>query len=132
MRPLQSDAAHEATRRAVEAFLDESIHDSGVSLQDELVERDRQNAVLAEPTSYVRPFWNDMYLRGRYPLPINSNPAIGIAPPLDASTKTQQRCAADLTCRFAQFKDQKNKGPANCYTKIKQNTGKTVAENMVP
>lgn len=45
--------------------------EQGPSLQSELLRRDR----FFEHNSYVQKFWDKMYLGGRYPSPVNSNPA---------------------------------------------------------
>lgn len=60
VRPLHDDKAHKATTVAVHDFL----HGDGPTLHAELMERNRQAKLLNEKTSYVRPFWNDMYLQG--------------------------------------------------------------------
>ena len=104
VRALQNSEDHAKTCLAVEEFMKPGGR--GRIAAPRACGAKSQSALLAEPTSYVRPFWNDMYLRGRYPLPINSNPAIEIAPPLDLSARpklTQQNSAAELTARFAQF-----------------------------
>ena len=61
VRPLHDDIAHQATTIAVHDFLHGG---RGVTLHAELMERNRQAILLNEQTSYVRPFWNDMYLQG--------------------------------------------------------------------
>jgi carnitine O-acetyltransferase len=62
---------------------------------------DRQAIVLNEDTSYVRPFWNNMYLEGRYPIPINSNPVLIF--PIDSKHSSQESRAANVVHGFLQF-----------------------------
>lgn len=57
----------EATK-AVALFLEPG--GEGQALQEELLRRDSES----EGTSYIAPFWNDMYMRGRWPVSVHSNP----------------------------------------------------------
>jgi hypothetical protein len=98
VKPLQNASAHAATRAKVQDFLQKE----GLSLHAELTERNRQATLTNDmATSYIRPFWNDMYLQGRYPLPINSNPYLIF--PHDKARTTQEARAAHVVCGFAQF-----------------------------
>lgn len=65
----------QATEQAAKAFLEEQ----GPQLHEILTARDKLTSHLrkmGEGTSYVQPFWDHMYLGGRYPVNINSNPAL--------------------------------------------------------
>ena len=88
---------YERTVRVAHSFL----HNEGKELHLELLERDRLSRVANEKSSFVRPFWNDMYLCGRYPTPINSNPFFVLA--RDERNTTQATRAASLVCAFSQF-----------------------------
>ena len=67
----------------------------------------------AYPHSYIEPFWDDMYLAGPWPLPVNVNPFYllrdeedgggdaGYAPP--APGRAQARRAARVTCAIARW-----------------------------
>jgi len=51
--------------------------------------------------SYIQEIWEDMYLRGRWALPVNSNPfhelaSLGTSDPLDAAAAATTACAAWL------------------------------------
>jgi hypothetical protein len=97
VKPLQTVNHHKKTISVVKSFL----KGDGVILHSELSERNHQASIANLNTSYVRPFWNDMYLKGRYPVPINSNPYL-IFPP-DKIHQTQASRAANVVCGFAQF-----------------------------
>ena len=94
VRPLATPAEFAATKACVADFL----AGPGPRLQAELKERDRQD----ETTSYIKPFWDDMYLGGRYPIPINSNPGCGLSPD-PACEGDQARRSASLVCASAQW-----------------------------
>ena len=70
VKHLLSTEEYEVTKNVANDFL----LNEGKNLHEELLERNRQAILLNENTSFVRPFWNDMYLCGRYANPINSNP----------------------------------------------------------
>lgn len=97
VKHLLTNEEYEITIRVADAFL----HNEGKDLHLELLERDRLSRVANEKSSFVRPFWNDMYLCGRYPTPINSNPYFVLAK--DERNKTQATRAASLVCAFSQF-----------------------------
>ena len=104
VRPIQSAKDHAVTTKAIEVFASPGGY--GESLHCELAVRDRQSALAGESSSYVSPFWNKMYLQGRYELPINSNPVISMPHPFIHQADepwTQAECAAELTAAFAQF-----------------------------
>jgi hypothetical protein len=86
VRPLLDDAEYATTQAVVADFL---AHD-GARLQEKLLVHDQADL----STTYVKPFWDDMYLGGRYCLPINSNPFICLEP--DPLRKTQVARAANL------------------------------------
>lgn len=44
-----------------------------------MVEKD--SAQKGYPHSYIEKLWDDMYLEGRWSLPINSNPYLALKPP---------------------------------------------------
>ena len=118
VKPLQTKKAHSRTISVVNSFL----QNQGKTLHAELNERNQHSLLTKESTSYVRPFWNDMYLKGRYPLPINSNPYLIF--PKDPLHTTQESRAAFVACGFAQFwlakhqnrlpPDVNNNGTPNC------------------
>jgi carnitine O-acetyltransferase len=66
--PLVTPSQHTITRAIVSAALDEGSPLR--QLQHELVARDAK----ASDPSYVSAAWDNMYLDGRWPLAINSNP----------------------------------------------------------
>eukprot|EP00937_MAST-01D_sp_MAST-1D-sp2_P007548 g7548.t1 len=66
--PLLSADELSATRRAVSA--------SRAPLAALHAELERRRAAAGRTTSYVKPHWDDMYLGGRYAIPINSNPGL--------------------------------------------------------
>eukprot|EP00035_Acanthoeca_spectabilis_P007930 m.146460 g.146460 ORF g.146460 m.146460 type:complete len:635 (+) comp14145_c0_seq3:132-2036(+) len=88
LKPLLSTESHaEAAREAAEF---ERV--LGKDLQQQLkrsVEADRT-------TSYVKPFWDAMYLGGRYPVVINSNPFVAWHPHPDPTQQSQATRTAGL------------------------------------
>jgi hypothetical protein len=86
VHPLLSAEEFSETEKAVKAFQ----NGEGAALQSELCRIDSESPA----TSYVKGFWDDMYLGGRYPVPINSNPGLLIRD--DASKLTQASRAASL------------------------------------
>ena len=76
------------------------LHDpsQGPSLQAEL---ERQDQHFGPESSYVQRFWDDMYLGGRYPCPVNSNPAVLFA--TDPFHRTQVSRAASLAYGVARW-----------------------------
>eukprot|EP00611_Tribonema_gayanum_P024890 TRINITY_DN5571_c0_g5_i1.p1 TRINITY_DN5571_c0_g5~~TRINITY_DN5571_c0_g5_i1.p1 ORF type:complete len:330 (+),score=59.12 TRINITY_DN5571_c0_g5_i1:92-991(+) len=60
-------------------------HGEGAELHRRLVERDASDAAFQGgghyPHSYIERCWDDMYLEGRWALPINSNPVLVLQPP---------------------------------------------------
>ena len=77
----------ERTQEAVREF----ILNSGKSLHKEL---QRRREEYGTKSSYIKPFWDDMYLRGRYPVSIHSNPAVMMN--FDDNHKSQSARAASL------------------------------------
>jgi len=63
----------------------------GPTLHEELKKRRERHGTSA---SYVKPFWDDMYLGGRYPVPIHSNPAVMLN--FDRNHETQSSRASSL------------------------------------
>ena len=92
LRPLLEPAELAAAGANAQDFL----FGPGPRLQAELEARD----AAAPATSYVKPFWDAMYLRGRYPVPINSNPFVAWEP--DPNQRTQLGRATSLV--FAMLK----------------------------
>ena len=97
VKHLLTKDEYERTVRVAHSFL----HNEGKELHLELLERDRLDRLANKKSSFVRPFWNDMYLCGRYPTPINSNPFFVLA--RDERYTTQATRAASLVCAFSQF-----------------------------
>ena len=97
VKHLLSTEEYEVTKNVANDFL----LNEGKNLHEELLERNRQAILLNENTSFVRPFWNDMYLCGRYANPINSNPFFVLD--WDARNTTQAKRASSLVCAFTQF-----------------------------
>ncbi|CAM9584039.1 unnamed protein product [Chrysoparadoxa australica] len=83
LRPLASDEEMgEAERIASEMMVEE-----GPSLQAELIQLDQAQAERGGyPHSYIESYWDDMYLEGRWALPINSNPYLVLADPPSPNT----------------------------------------------
>ena len=102
-RAISTDAEFEVTSACVRSF----VTGDGALLQAELFERNRHgwsSSATSEHTSYVKPFWSNMYLGGRYPVPINSNPAIGLAPDPTLPVHGKQAVrAATLICASASW-----------------------------
>jgi hypothetical protein len=86
VHPMLTEAEYEETKRVVGDFVQ-----SGQHLQEKLIARDADSPL----TSYVKPFWDHMYLGGRYPVPINSNPGLLLSD--DPGKRTQAGRAASLT-----------------------------------
>jgi hypothetical protein len=83
------------------AAIDDFLSGAGPKLDTELRRRD----AAAPNTSYVKPFWDKMYLGGRYPVPINSNPFIAFEPDRNPEKMNQASRAASLVfymCKFLQ------------------------------
>jgi hypothetical protein len=83
------------------AAVDDFSARTGPDLDAEL--RRRNSA--SPGTSFVKPFWDRMYLGGRYPVPINSNPFIAFEPDKDPAKMNQGARAASLVfhmCKFLQ------------------------------
>eukprot|EP00126_Sphaerothecum_destruens_P014106 Sdes_comp24229_c0_seq1m22232 len=66
VKPLLTASEFETTQKSVDKFRQEE----GPKLHQQLLEFDSKN----KDTSYLSEVWFDMYLKGREPLPINSNP----------------------------------------------------------
>lgn len=102
--PLCTDPAElAATREAIEAF---GASPDALELQSILEQRDVEGAqyrTLGTATSYVRPFWNTMYLGGRYPVPINSNPAVHLKDLPQRTTLGQCGVAGNLAAAMARW-----------------------------
>jgi carnitine O-palmitoyltransferase 2 len=64
--PLLSPSEFDITKSIVEEF----SKNEGPNLHAQLLAKDTAN----NQTSFISEAWFDMYLRGRYPVPINSNP----------------------------------------------------------
>ena len=79
------------------------LHHEGKSLHAELKERNRLSTAQQLNTSYNKDFWNNMYLSGRYPLPINSNPFFRLKSDPTSVGKSQAQRAAKLVCAYTQF-----------------------------
>ena len=69
---LESIATEEEFARSVKVVRD-FARKEGPSLHEELKRRRERHGT---SSSYVKPFWDDMYLGGRYPVPVHSNPAV--------------------------------------------------------
>ena len=76
LKHLLSDEDYNIAERDAAAFLE----NEGRSLHAELKERNRMSTLQQLNTSWCRPFWDKMYLSGRYPVPINSNPFFHLKP----------------------------------------------------
>ena len=95
VRPLLSKEEFQTTQHLVEAFVHPKTG-AGTVLHAELQAREARAMALRalgkseidksvscggeNTVSFVQPFWEDMYLSGRYPLPINSNPGLLLQP----------------------------------------------------
>eukprot|EP00037_Helgoeca_nana_P033103 m.416677 g.416677 ORF g.416677 m.416677 type:complete len:661 (+) comp30061_c0_seq1:74-2056(+) len=100
--PLASPAELAQTRTAVAEF----ASNAGPRLQTILEERDSAGVDqrnLGTATSYVRPFWNAMYLSGRYPVNINSNPALLMKDLPQKGSLGQPGVAAVLTAAITRW-----------------------------
>eukprot|EP00002_Diphylleia_rotans_P013060 TRINITY_DN2541_c0_g1_i1.p1 TRINITY_DN2541_c0_g1~~TRINITY_DN2541_c0_g1_i1.p1 ORF type:complete len:615 (-),score=144.41 TRINITY_DN2541_c0_g1_i1:316-2160(-) len=95
VQPLVSKEAFEKTTKIAEDFL----KNEGPILQAKLEAYDRSRP----QSSYIAEFWDEMYLTGRYPVLINSNPYIILNP--SAKHNNQVSRAANLiksTCKFVE------------------------------
>jgi hypothetical protein len=98
LKHLLSDEDYNIAERDASAFLE----NEGRSLHAELKERNRMSTLQQLNTSWCRPFWDKMYLSGRYPVPINSNPFFHLKPDPVHGTSQAKR-AASLVCAYAQL-----------------------------
>ncbi|CAM9942210.1 unnamed protein product, partial [Ascophyllum nodosum] len=78
VEPLTRDRPGEATR--AKAVAGRFLKGDGATLHATVVKNDacRRSGY---PHSYVEKLWDDMYLEGRWSLPVNTNPYIAIQPP---------------------------------------------------
>ena len=75
LEPLMDGAELTAAFAAVDEFGGKE----GPEFNTDLTRRNQNSP----NTSYVKPFWDRMYLGGRYPVPINSNPSsLAMHPPV--------------------------------------------------
>eukprot|EP01137_Pigoraptor_chileana_P012842 Opistho-2@65649 len=99
VRPLVNDAQMEKTKAAVAEFLNgdgPELHNVVVKLANPDAENEKKY-----PFSYIEKFWDDMYLNGRWALPINSNPFFLLRPDTKR-TNIADRAASliEATTRF--------------------------------
>lgn len=97
-RSLVDASQHEATERTVKEALQPG---SGLRLlHQELTQADESRA----EASYIASAWDAMYLEGRWPLPLNSNPAFVVEESMfDPSVTTQVQRAARIIAATAHF-----------------------------
>jgi len=79
--PLLSGQELDSTKKVASEFL----KNEGPKLHKELVEKDARN----KHTSFISDIWFDMYLKGRYPVPINSNPFLMMRDDPDSKANEQ-------------------------------------------
>eukprot|EP00040_Diaphanoeca_grandis_P019710 m.104204 g.104204 ORF g.104204 m.104204 type:complete len:658 (-) comp27556_c0_seq1:244-2217(-) len=94
--PLGTPEQVSKTRQLADDF----VKGDGAKLQAILEQRNKEGEgqyMLGTASSFVMPFWNKMYLGGRYPLPINSNPIILIHDLPEKKSLGQVGVAAKLT-----------------------------------
>ena len=108
VRPLVTDAEFAATERAVASF--GAADGAGPRLDAALRRREAALArafaagalyshgghALPDATTWVRPFWDAMYLTGRYPVAVNSNPGLVLRPDPGPGGASQAARAASL------------------------------------
>lgn len=70
----------------------------GAELHREL---ERRRDDIGDGGSYVSPFWDEMYLSGRYPVAVHSNPSVSLLP--DPRHSDQRRRASELVCGLAKW-----------------------------
>lgn len=96
VEPLLSADEKEQTRRVVAEF----GAGEGLELHAALEKLDATDVYLPDRRalrgSWIEHFWDDMYLEGRYPVVINSNPFLTFKPDPVAERRTQARRAANL------------------------------------
>eukprot|EP01136_Pigoraptor_vietnamica_P038819 Opistho-1_new@687 len=99
VRPLVDDAQFEKTKAAVEAFATgdgPELHNVVVKLAQP--DADNWNKY---PFSYIEKFWDDMYLNGRWAVPINSNPFFLLRPdPKRTNMVDRAASLIEATTRF--------------------------------
>eukprot|EP00039_Didymoeca_costata_P009244 m.122053 g.122053 ORF g.122053 m.122053 type:complete len:658 (-) comp14415_c0_seq3:2294-4267(-) len=102
VKALATPAEFERTSHFVHTFQETS----GKLLQNILTNRNeliQERRDLGDATSYVRPFWDFMYLGGRYPVPINSNPVFIVNDLPDKATHGQAGAASALSFAMIQW-----------------------------
>lgn len=90
VKPLTADSPSDWARACSVAAVFQS--GDGLELHKKLVAMDHAAAIFQggghAPHSYIETFWDDMYLMGRWALPIHSNPYIALAPRPQGATTT--------------------------------------------
>jgi carnitine O-acetyltransferase len=99
LRPLLSPTQIREAEQAVGEF----IRGGGRALQAQLAAGTATAEGLPR-TSYVKRHWDKMYLGGRYPVPINSNPFVYWHPHPDPELRSQARRAAVLVHRMLKWR----------------------------
>ncbi|CAM9330454.1 unnamed protein product [Ectocarpus sp. 12 AP-2014] len=77
LEPLTRDRPEDLAR--ARAIADRFLKRDGPLLHSMVVEKDATQK--GYPHSYIEGLWDDMYLEGRWSLPINSNPYLALEPP---------------------------------------------------
>ncbi|CAN0017914.1 unnamed protein product, partial [Ectocarpus fasciculatus] len=77
LEPLTRDRPEDLARARASA--DRFLKGDGPLLHSMVVEKDA--ARKGYPHSYIEGLWDDMYLEGRWSLPVNSNPYLALKPP---------------------------------------------------
>ena len=102
LRPLLS-----ATQfNEAQATADEYLRSEGRALQAQLAAENARNP----GTSFIKAHWDAMYLCGRYPVPINSNPFVHWHPHPDPSQRSQVTRAAALVHRMLKWRQGMQQG----------------------
>eukprot|EP00040_Diaphanoeca_grandis_P002932 m.23152 g.23152 ORF g.23152 m.23152 type:complete len:663 (+) comp14085_c0_seq1:128-2116(+) len=93
LKPLLNDEEFAHASRGANQFVSSS---SGIQSQ-------LQSLAEIPNTSYIKPYWDEMYLNARYPVPINSNPFVAFEP--DPLRQSQADRAASLIYAMLKWRE---------------------------